>query len=172
MIRPHILQQSNPGVNNFPSVSSDGTVSLATGLTYGVLGDTITIGGIEFADLGAVFRAYETDSDVQIHSNPQIMTLDNKEAALGVTDNVPYITRQDQTTSGNDYTNYDFKDVGVKLKITPQINRERVVRLNIEQEVSQVSSTNEAGQPTTFTRTVNTTIRLKDGQTAVIGGTY
>ena len=101
------------------------------------------------------------------------MTLDNEEADLSVTDNVPYITRRDENTSSGNlagYSNYDFKDVGVKLKITPQINQERFVRLKIEQEVSQVSSIDEAGQPRTFKRTVNTAIRLKDGQTVVIGG--
>ncbi len=161
---------SNPGVNNFPSIDSDETINFATGLTYGVIGDTINIGGIEFADLGAVFRAYATDSDVQIYSNPGVMTLDNEEAELSVTDNVPYITRQDETSSGTGYSNYDFKDVGVKLNITPQINEERFVRLKVEQEVSQVLSTNEAGQPTTFQRTAKTTVRIMDGQTVVIGG--
>jgi general secretion pathway protein D len=167
-----VFSASNPGVNNFPSADSDGNVTLATGLTYGVLGNTITIGGVDFADIGAVLRAYATDSDVQIHSWPQIMTLDNEEANLEVTDNVPYITRRDENTSTGTtgYSNYDFKDVGVKLKITPQINQERFVRLNIEQEVSQVLSTNEAGQPTTFARKAKTVVRIKDGQTVVIGG--
>jgi general secretion pathway protein D len=169
-----VYSASNPGVDNFPSVDSSGKVSLPTGLSYGVLGNTITIGGVDFADIGAVFRAYATDSDVQIHSRPQIMTLDNEEANLEVTDNVPYITRRDENTSNSTissgYSNYDFKDVGVKLKITPQINQERFVRLKIEQEVSQVLSTNEAGQPTTFARKANTTVRIKDGQTVVIGG--
>jgi general secretion pathway protein D len=160
---------SNPGVNNFPSVSTSG-VTFPTGLTYGVLGNTITIGGVEFADLGAVFRAYATDSDVQIYSNPEIMTLDNEEAELSVTDNVPYITRQDETNSGIAYSNYDFKDVGVQLNITPQINNERFVRLKIDQTISQILSTNEQGQPTTFERKAKTTVRIKDGQTIVIGG--
>ncbi|MBN1908016.1 MAG: type II secretion system secretin GspD [Deltaproteobacteria bacterium] len=167
-----VYSASNPGVNNFPSLNSDGSVSLPTGLTYGVLGNTIKIGGIDFADIGAVLRAYANDSDVQIHSWPQIMTLDNEEASLSVIDNVPYITRRDENTSTGTtgYSNYDFKDVGVKLTITPQINQERFVRLKIDQTVSQVLSTNEEGQPTTFERKANTVVRIKDGQTVVIGG--
>ncbi len=169
-----VFSASNPGVNNFPSVDSNGNVSLSTGLTYGVLGNQITIGGIEFADLGAVFRAYATDSDVQIHSNPMIMTLDNEEAELKVTDEVPFITRRDERVNdsnyGGGYSNYDYKEVGVKLAITPQINQERFVRLKLDQEVSQVLSFNEEGQPTTFKRTAKTTVRIKDGQTIVIGG--
>ena len=168
-----VFSASNPGVNNFPSVDSNGNVSLPTGLSYGVLGNTITINGISFPDIGAVFRAYATDSNVQIHSNPQIMTLDNEEAELSVTDNVPYITRQDQSVSvaGTGYTNYDFKDVGVKLTITPQINQERFVRLKIDQTVSQIASTDPVTkQPTTFERKAKTTVRIKDGETVVIGG--
>jgi general secretion pathway protein D len=147
-------------------------VNLPTGLTYGVLGNTITIGGVEFADIGAVFRAYANDSDVQIHSRPQIMSLDNAEAELKVTDEVPFISRRDENTSTGTtgYSNYEFKEVGVKLKITPQINQERFVRLKIEQEVSQVLSFDEAGQPRTFKRIANTVVRIKDGQTVVIGG--
>jgi general secretion pathway protein D len=165
-----VYSASNPGVNNFPNIDSSGRVSLPTGLTYGVLGNTISIGGIDFADIGAVFRAYANDSDVQIHSRPQIMTLDNEEANLEVTDEVPFISRRDENTSTGTtgYSNYDFKKVGVKLKITPQINQERFVRLKIEQEVSQVLSVDEAGQPTTFARIANTVVRIKDGQTVVI----
>ncbi len=166
-----VFSASNPGVNNFPTVDSNGNVSIPTGLTYGVLGNTIEINGVTFPDIGAVFRAYATDSNVQIHSNPQIMTLDNEEAELSVTDNVPYITRQDQTNSGTAYSNYDFKDVGVKLTITPQINQERFVRLKIDQVVSQISSTDPVTrQPTTFERKAKTTVRIKDGETVVIGG--
>ncbi len=168
---------SNPGSKNVPSSTSIFGEGLPTGLTYGVLGNTIEIGDIKFADIGAVFRAYATDSDVQIHSRPQIMTLDNEEASLEVTDEVPFITRRDENTSTSNttystgYSNYDFKDVGVKLKITPQINQERIVRLNIEQEVSQVLSVDEVTkQPTTFKRTAKTVVRIKDGQTVVIGG--
>lgn len=169
-----VYSASNPGVDNFPSVdTASGKVSLPTGLTYGVLGNTISIGGVDFADIGAVFRAYANDSNVQIHSRPQIMTLDNEEANLEVTDEVPFISRRDEregSTSYSGYSNYDFKKVGVKLKITPQINQERFVRLKIEQEVSQVLSVDEAGQPTTFARIANTVVRIKDGQTVVIGG--
>ncbi|MBN2418017.1 MAG: type II secretion system secretin GspD, partial [Deltaproteobacteria bacterium] len=168
-----VYAASNPGVNNFPSIDSSGNVSLPTGLTYGVLGDTIKIGGLEFADLGAVFRAYSSDSDVQIHSNPMITTLDNEEAELKVTDEVPFITRRDERDNSSSYagySNYDYKEVGIILTITPQINQERFVRLKLNQEVSQVLSFNEDGQPTTFKRAAKTTVRIKDGQTLVIGG--
>jgi len=163
---------SNPGSNDFPSIDASGNVNMPTGFSLGVLGDTISIGGLQFPNIGAVVRAYATDSDIQILSTPQIMTTDNEEAEIRVVDEVPFITRLDTTNTGAGvaYSNYDFKEVGVKLNITPQINQERFVRLKIAQEVSQVLSTDISGQPTTLIREAKTTVVIKDGQTVVIGG--
>ncbi|MDB9822798.1 type II secretion system secretin GspD [Deltaproteobacteria bacterium] len=161
---------SDPGTGNMPSVDSNGIVSLPTGFSLGVLGDTITIGGFDFPNIGAVVRAYATNSDVHILSTPQIMTTDNEEAEIKVADNIPFLTRKDTSTTGVDYSNYEFKDVGVTLNITPQINQERFVRLKISQKVDQVVNQEEIGLPTTLTREAKTTVVIKDGQTVVIGG--
>jgi general secretion pathway protein D len=162
---------SNVGPNVFPTVDpGTGIVSLAQGLTLGVLGESITIGGISFPNIGAVIRAFQTDSDVNILSTPQIMTLDNEEAEIVVADNIPFLTRQDITTAEVTFSQYEFKDVGVTLRITPQINQERFVRLNIYQEVAQVVEQEEVGLPTTLTRKAKTTVTVKDGNTLVIGG--
>jgi general secretion pathway protein D len=161
------------GASNLPSLNLETfEVNLPTGFSLGVLGDTITIGGLTFPSIAAVVRAYGTDSDIHILSTPQVIALDNEEAEIKVVDNVPYITRRDtSTTTGIDYSNYEFKDVGVILNITPQINQERFVRLKISQEVSQVVSLDErTGQPTTLKREAKTTVVIKDGQTVVIGG--
>ena len=160
---------SNPGSNNLPSITTEG-FSFPTGLSLGVLGDAITIGDLTFPSIGAVVRAYGTNSDVHILSTPQIMTLDNEEAEIKVADNIPFLSRKDTSTTGVDYSNYDFKDVGVTLNITPQINQERFVRLKISQKVDQVVEQEEIGLPTTLTREATTTISIKDGQTVVIGG--
>jgi general secretion pathway protein D len=169
-----VFSGSNPGdAGILPSVDANtGLVTLPTGFSLGVLGDTITIGGLTFPSIAAVVRAYATNSDVHILSTPQVIALDNEEAEIKVVDNVPFITRRD-TTSSSDiaYSNYEFKDVGVILNITPQINQERFVRLKISQEVSQVVSQDEkTGQPTTLKREAKTTVVIKDGQTIVIGG--
>lgn len=161
---------SNTGVNNFPK-ADNGNVILPSGLTLGVLGNTIKIGDLTFPDIGAVVRAYATDSDLQILSTPQIMTIDNEEAEIKVVDKVPFISRMDTTTGSNvAYSNYDFEEVGVILNITPQINQERFVRLKISQEVSQIVSKDVNNQPTTLKRQANTTVFIRDGQTIVIGG--
>ncbi len=162
---------STPGTNNFPSVdNTTGSVSFPSGFAFGVLGDVIKIGQIEFPSIGAVIRAFRTRSDVKILSTPQIMTTDNEEAEIKVADNIPFLTRKDTSTTGVDYSNYEFKDVGVTLNIAPQINQERFVRLKISQEVSQVVNQEQIGLPTTLKRLAKTTVVIKDGQTVVIGG--
>ncbi len=169
-----VFSGSNPGDTGIlPSVDANTSlVTLPTGFSLGVLGDTITIGGLTFPSIAAVVRAYSTNSDVHILSTPQVIALDNEEAEIKVADNIPFLTRRD-TTSSSDiaYSNYEFKDVGVILNIMPQINQERFVRLKISQEVSQVVKQGETeGLPTTLKREAKTTVVIKDGQTIVIGG--
>ena len=166
---------SKPSTTLLPSVSAaTGTaaVSLQPGLSFGVVGEAITISGINFPTIAAVVKAFKSDSDVHILSTPQIMTTDNEEAEIKVADNIPFLTRQERstTTTGIDYSSYEFKDVGVTLNIIPQINQERFVRLKISQEVSQVVNQEEIGLPTTLKRTAKTTVIIKDGHTVVIGG--
>ena len=160
------------GEGTFPAVNpTTGLVTFPTGFSLGLLGEGITIGGVTFPSIGAVIRAYQTDSDVHILSTPQIMTTDNEEAEIQVGKNVPYLTRQDTSQTGIDYSNYEYKDVGVTLKITPQINQERFVRLKISHELSQVVEEESAlGLPTTLKRLAKTTVIIKDGNTVVIGG--
>jgi general secretion pathway protein D len=122
--------------------------------------------------LGAVLRAYQKDSDVNIISTPQILTTDNEEAQIVVAENVPYITKQEKPETGSsvDYTTYEYKDVGVTLKLTPQISQERFVRLKIFQEVKKIKGGIQENKPTTLTRSAETTVIVKDENTVVIGG--
>lgn len=162
---------SSPPGGLFPGIDpTTGTVSLNPGFSVGVLGEAITISGVQFPSIGAVISAFQSDGDVHVLSTPQIMTTDNEEAEIVVAKNVPFLTRQETSASGVDYSNYEFKDVGVTLKITPQINQERFVRLKIFQETSQVFSQEAIGLPTTQKRTAETTVIVKDQNTVVIGG--
>ena len=111
-------------------------------------------------------------------ATPQLLTLDNEEASVEVVDNIPF-TKESTTRNDNDFTtqSMDYKDVGVKLKITPRISDDGSLRLEVEQEVSRVTQglitlTNgdQLVAPTTRKRLVKTTILLQDSQTAVIGG--
>jgi general secretion pathway protein D len=113
----------------------------------------------------------QQDSQVHILSHPQLLTSDNEEATITVGKNIPYITRQERSTTNVDYTNFEYRDVGVILTITPSINTERFVRLKISQEISTiVQEESTVGLPTTLKRTAKTTVMLKDKQTIVIGG--
>jgi general secretion pathway protein D len=159
--------------SNIPSIANPNTPK---GLTMGVISEFIEINGQMFPSLGAILNAYKQDSDVHIISTPQILTTDNEEAEISVGENVPYITSRQGSAAGTanvDYTNYEYKDVGVTLKITPQINQENVVRLQIYVEVIKLK--NEAvalatNTPTTFTRKAQTTVIVQNGNTVVLGG--
>ncbi len=151
--------------------TSTGSVSFPSGFSLGVFGEFVEIGGIKFPNLAAVIQAHKKDKDVHILSTPQILTTNNEEASITVGKNIPYITRQDTTNTGTDinYSNYEYKDVGITLKITPQISKDRMVRLNISQEVTKLESINDF-RPTTLKRTIDTTVIVKDKNTVVIGG--
>jgi general secretion pathway protein D len=162
---------TGPGGYN---ILKDVMTTFPSGFSMGIIAKAITIAGITFPNIGAVVQAYRTDSEVSILSTPQIMTLNNEEAEINVGSNVPYITRQEtqSTTSTNtlNYNQYEYRDVGVILKITPNINEEDFIRLKISQEVTKVISGVDEGTPTTLKRTVKTAVVVKDKETVVIGG--
>ncbi|MBU4582789.1 MAG: type II secretion system secretin GspD, partial [Proteobacteria bacterium] len=171
------------GSSIIPQVNAAGTFSMPGGFSLGVIGAGISIaaGGttVLFPNIGAVLQAYQNDNDVRILATPQLLTLDNEEAEIKVGQNVPYVTRQDTTIgSTTNYSNYEYKDVGVTLKVTPQINKEGFVRMKLDQSVtklvSQSAAVDDLGNkvltPTTLNRTAKTTVVVKSGETVVIGG--
>ncbi|MDD5344425.1 MAG: type II secretion system secretin GspD [Smithella sp.] len=162
------------GYNILDSLTTGTSAAFPSGFSMGIVGAGIKIGDILFPNIGAVVQAYKTDSEVSILSTPQIMTLDNEEAEINVGSNVPYITRQDSssttTTNTVNYNTYEYKDVGVILNITPHINEENFIRLKISQQVTKVTSGTDKGTPTTLKRTAKTTVVVKDNETIVIGG--
>ncbi|MBW6486629.1 MAG: type II secretion system secretin GspD [Syntrophobacterales bacterium] len=160
---------------------------LPAGLSLGVVGQminvaTTTVAGvattISFPNLAAFIQAYQSDTDFRFLSTPQLLTLDNEEAEITVGSNIPYVTRQDTTTtSTTNYSSYEYKDVGVTLKVTPQINKDGFIRMKLDQTVTKVDSkTADVGSgvnilaPTTLKRTAKTTVTVKDGETVVLGG--
>jgi general secretion pathway protein D len=146
--------------------------ALPQGFTLGVLKEGIQIGGVTFPNITAVLNAYQGDSDINIVSTPQILTTDNKKAEILVGENVPFITSQNTTTAQQDYTQYEYKDVATKMTITPQISQGETLRLEISTEVSRIKPGGDVDQfrPTTFKRTAETTVIVRDSDTIVIGG--
>jgi len=155
-----------------------GPGDLPSGALLGIVGEAITINSngtqLTFPNITSFINAMAVDSDVNIISTPQIITMDNKEAEIKVGANIPYVTREDTDTTNINRTvrTFDYRDVGVTLRLTPQINQEGNIRLELFQE----SSTLVPGQgeqqfaPTTLKRSANTTVTIKDGSTMVIGG--
>ncbi len=150
--------------------------AVSSGLNIGVFGQTITLGGVQFPSVQAFVKALATDTRNNVLATPQLLTMNNEEAEVLVGSNVPYTTSIRVDSAGNPITNFDYRDVGVKLKVKPYINKDGLVHLNIFTEVTQVSqNTVTVGQgqqqaPTTFKRSTKTTVGVKDSQTIVISG--
>jgi len=162
-------ENKSSGIAALPTITGN-VLRAPGGFAMGVMAEAISIGGITFPNLGAAIRALKKNDKVQIISTPQIMTMDNVEAQITVGENIPYKTSTGTTSADVNYENFEYKDVGVTLKITPQISQGRFVRLNIYQKVEKVKSTSGDTQPTTLKRTAETTVVVKDAATVVIGG--
>jgi general secretion pathway protein D len=158
--------------NSISPTISDSALSLPSGFSLGMLAQGITIGNVLFPSVGAALKAIQEDDNFNVLATPQIMTMDNEEASILVGENVPYITRSESSTVDYDreYETYEYKDVGVTLKITPQISQERFVTLKIFQETIKVSEDSAEFRPTTLKRVAETTVVVKDAATVVIGG--
>jgi general secretion pathway protein D len=160
------------GGGRYTGLSDLSTKGLPEGFSLGILGESLQVGDVLFPSIGAIIQAYQKDQDVHILSRPQILTMDNEEAEITVGQNVPYQTRSETSSADLDYSTYEYKDVGVTLRITPQISQERFVRLQIYQEVTKlVTEVNQqTDRPTTLKRTAKTAVTIHDGHSVVIGG--
>jgi type IV pilus assembly protein PilQ len=132
-------------------------------LRFGVLNDHLNI--------DAILRAEKENIDAKLLANPRILVLDNEEATFDIVTEHPYVERT--ITAGSTTETVKFKNVGVKLVVTPHVAGDNMLRLNIAPEFSvlvervQVSSSNV---PVVNTRKVNTIALIKDGQAVVLGG--
>ena len=147
------------------------------GLNVGVIKGSITIPGTstQILNLGLLVRALETDNNANILSTPTLLTLDNEEGRIVIGQNVPFITGQyalsGAATTPTPFQTVERKDVGLTLRIKPQISEGGTVRLQIYQEVSSVDNTvNNIAGVTTNKRAVESTVLVDDGQIVVIGG--
>ena len=135
--------------------------------------------GFYSGDWAGLVTALSSNTKSNILATPSIVTLDNKEAAFNVGQEVPVISGSQSSTTGSVFNTVERKTVGTKLKVTPQINEGDSVLMDIEQEVSSVasststssSSTSSASLGDTFnTRTVKNAVLVKSGETVVLGG--
>ena len=126
---------------------------------------------IALGDWTALVTAVQSNRNVNVLSTPNITVLDNQEANLSVGQEVP-VTTGSQTGSNNDnpFTTVERKDVGIQLKVTPQINEGDSVQMKIEQVVSQVADANGAVDIRFDKRELSTSVLVKDGNMIALGG--
>ncbi|RUM31011.1 MAG: type II secretion system protein GspD [Aquifex sp.] len=141
-------------------------------------GTTVSIGGIDFffPDLVFLFSLLEQGTGFNVVSNPKILTLDNQKALIKVGQVVPFPTGIKYDVNGNPIITYDYKDVGLELKITPRITG-NTIRLVINLKLQEITGylTNEISGvnytvPITSNRELNSDVVVENGRTVVIGG--
>jgi general secretion pathway protein D len=155
------------------ATSSTGTAQQpSSGFNIG-LGTTIAGGNV----LGLVARALQSNGEGNVLSTPNLLTLDNEEAKIVIGQNVPFVTGQYASTNGNTstvnpFTTVERKDVGLTLRVKPQINENGTIKLQIFQEVSSVDAATrtDANGPTTNKRSIESNVLVEDGSIVMLGG--
>jgi general secretion pathway protein D len=123
--------------------------------------------------LGALAHALETQDGANILSIPNLVTLDNEEARIIVGQNVPFITGQYTTTasgSSNPFQTIERRDVGLALRVKPQVSEGGTIKLQIYQETSAVQDSTNAAGIITSKRSIESNVLVDDGQIVVLGG--
>ena len=165
------------GTNILTNQGSTTAVGALKGLGQGFNVGVVRNFGGTFG-LSAVARALQSRADTNIVSTPNLITLDNEEAKIVVGSNVPFITGQYTNTGGNSnnspFQTIERKDVGITLRIRPQIGENGTVRMTLFQESSSLAAgtapgTSSAG-PTTNKKSIESTVVVDDGQIIVLGG--
>jgi general secretion pathway protein D len=174
---------------------AEGLAALNLGALAGAASDPLSLSGLLLAAASnqqvtlpngqsvpartVLLTALESDSDVNVLSAPNLVTTDNEEAEIVVGRNVPFIASRatDAANLENLFTTIDRQDVGITLRLTPQITADDFVRLIVFEEVSDLDPIASAAVgdptlvgPTTTIRSASTAVAARDGQTVVIGG--
>ncbi len=162
----------SPSIIDINTSAAKGSINLGSGLNIGLLN---SINGV--VSLAAIARALQSQADTNIVSTPNLITLDNEEAKIVVGENVPFITGQFTSTgtaTTNPFQTIERKDVGITLRIKPQIGEGGAIRMTLFQEQSSVKTDTAAGTtnagPSTTKRSIEGTVTVDDGQILVLGG--
>lgn len=163
------------GGNIISAAGNIGTVG--QGLNIGIVRGTTTIPGLgTVLNLGMLARVLENDANANILSTPTLLTLDNEEAKIIIGQNVPFITGSYAQTGGaataSPFQTIERKDVGLTLRIKPQVSQGGTVKLQVYQEVSSVQNQtiNNAAGVITNKRSLDSTVLVDEGQIIVLGG--
>ena len=176
--------QQLPGVQSLLGVAADSDAAINVvgslqGLFLGVVGEEVDVDGSgpipPIPSFTALFQAISSVTDVNVLSTPSILTTDNEQAEIVVADIIPFPTGSTVGTSGVTVQTIERLPVGIRLAITPQISEGSFLNLNIVTEVSNTTNapadlnTQDFGIATQ-TRTADSSVIVRDGQTIVIGG--
>jgi len=150
--------------------------SVGRGLNIGVIDGQVNVPGIgTISNLGFLARALESKANANILSTPNILTLDNEEAKIVIGQNVPFITGQFTNSGGNGATVNPFQtierqDVGLTLRVRPQVSEGGIVKLGIFQEVSSVVDSTNVSGIITNKRSIESNVLVETGNIIVLGG--
>ncbi len=168
------ITQATLGAGTSSGGSAASGLSLGEGLNIGLLHNYFGTYG-----LAAIARILQSQTNTNIASTPNLITLDNEEAKIVVGSNVPFVTGQYSQTGtagalSSPFQTIERKDVGITLRIRPQIGENGTIRMTIFQESSSLSSqvapgTSNAG-PSTNKRSIESNVVVDDGQILVLGG--
>jgi general secretion pathway protein D len=161
------------GGGSTDSVNSTQIASVLPKTVIGVVGD---FNAGKRRGMGLLVQALKTDGRTKILSTPSVITLDNEEATLSVGEQVPFpsgsYASTNNSNSVNPFTTVNREDVGVMLKVKPQISKGNAVRLEIEQESSKVKAGSADSQfgATTTKSSIKTNVMIQDGELLILGG--
>ncbi len=177
------------GVGNIDSATTLSIINGLSGFTVGGLGNfldipvtaigsdgAVSVNTLTTPGFAALFSSNEFKDVINVLSTPQILTSDNEEAEIHVGENVPFISQRERnaTTTNTVLNTIERTDVGIKLRIKPQITEGNYVKLEIFQEISSVKTASDdiltTVGPSTTNRSTKTSVIVKDGRTVVIGG--
>ncbi|PAR38157.1 type II secretion system protein GspD [Vibrio metoecus] len=163
------IRNSDTGeIKYYEETTTKGDYSTLASALSGLQGAAVSIA---LGDWTALISAVSNDSKSNILSSPSITVMDNGEASFIVGEEVPVITGSTAgSNNDNPFQTVDRKEVGIKLKVVPQINEGNSVQLKIEQEVSNVLGANGAVDVRFAKRQLNTSVMVQDGQMLVLGG--
>lgn len=168
-----IVNFGSNGVNiaNIAGAAASGDNGALSELLSGTTGAMAGIGhfggGFNFAML---VNALKGKSGFNLLSTPTLLTLDNAEASILVGQEVPFVTGSVTQSNANPYQTIERKEVGVKLRIKPQINIDNSVRLDIVQEVSSIADSTAASDVITNKREIKTKVMVEDNGLVILGG--
>ena len=150
------------------------TLGEGAGSVVGIIGNPITFGGKSYASFNAFIKASQSDTEIDILSSPQILTLNKEEAEIKVGEIIPTTGSTKVDTNGNATTTIEYKEVGISLKITPQINADGSIELEIDETSSNVVegtiAASSQGAITTLNRSIKTKVIVRSGETIALGG--